>query len=286
MAITAASNIDALNVQNQISRTSQDLSKTFERLSSGLRINDASDDPAGLQMADNLRANARVANMAIRNANDGISLASIADAALGAISDVLNRMVELAAQSANGVYTNDQRSALSSEFIALGSEIERIAGSTTYNDIKILSNSQNISLQVGLNNSANSVIIMNSVLGTLSSMGLAANGSSSLSFSIIATTSTASQLAATNALSAVNNAINVVSAARGLVGAAESRLNTAVNFLTNLRDNYSAAESQIRDVDVAQEVANMVRLQVLQQSQTAVLAQVNLEPQRVLDLLK
>jgi len=286
MTITAASNIGSIRVQRQLSLTSQALSKTFERLSSGLRINHAGDDPAGLQLADSLRADARVAAMAIRNANDAISLTSIMDAALSEIGNLLQRMAELAQQSANGIYTNTQRSALSSEFLALGSEIERIAVTTTFNGIYLLSSSQDISIQVGFDGSSASRITINAVLGTLNSLGLAASGSSALSYSIIATTSTASQLAAQNALSALNSAIDALGVSRGLVGAAESRLSSALNYLTVARENFLAAESRIRDADVAQEVADMVRLQVLQQAGTAVLAQVNQNPARVLDLLK
>jgi len=286
MTITAASNIGSIRVQRQLSLTSQALSKTFERLSSGLRINHAGDDPAGLQLADSLRADARVAAMAIRNANDAISLTSIMDAALSEIGNLLQRMAELAQQSANGIYTNTQRSALSSEFLALGSEIERIAVTTTFNGIYLLSSSKNISIQVGFDGSSASRITINAVLGTLNSLGLAASGSSALSYSIIATTSTASQLAAQNALSALNSAIDALGVSRGLVGAAESRLSSALNYLTVARENFLAAESRIRDADVAQEVADMVRLQVLQQAGTAVLAQVNQNPARVLDLLK
>jgi len=239
-----------------------------------------------LQLADKLRSDARVASVAIRNANDGLSLTAIADNALQQVSNILQRMYELANQSANGVYTNSQRSALSSEFLALGSEIERIAATTTFNGINLLSNSQGVTIQVGLDGTANSRISISSVLGTLSSLGLASSGSSALSYSIIATTSTLAQAAAQNALSAIDNAINLVGTTRGLMGAAESRLQYAVDYLTVARENFIAAESRIRDADVAQEVAEMVRLQILQQSATAVLAQANLQPSRVLDLLQ
>ncbi len=286
MPITAASNVNSLHAANQLARTTADLSKTFERLSSGLRINSAADDPAGLALADSLRSDARIASVAIRNANDGISLTSVADAALDEIGDMLTRMAELATQSANGVYTNSQRSALSSEFVALGSEIERIAKTTTFNNLNLLSNSQNITLQVGLDGTSNSRITLTAVTGTLSALGLSSGGSGALTFSIIDNTSTLAQLASQNAVSAVNSAITSLGNIRGLLGAAQSRLDVAVNYLTVARENYIAAESRIRDADVAQEVAEMVRLQVLQQAGTAVLAQANQQPTLVLDLLK
>lgn len=285
MTITAASNSDSLKAQTSLARTSNELSKTFERLSSGLRINSASDDPAGLALADGLRSDARVAAVAVRNANDGLSLAAIADAGLSEIGNLLTRMAELATQSANGIYTTTQRSALSSEFLALGSEIDRIAKTTTFNGLSLLSSSQNITLQVGIDSTSNSQITMTAVRGTLDSLGLATAGSSAMNYTIISTTSTLSQAAATTALSAIQTAINTLGSTRGVVGAAESRLNTAINYLTVVRENFVAAESRIRDADVAEEVANMVRLQVLQQSGTAVLAQANQQPALVLKLL-
>lgn len=285
MAVSVASNIASLRAQRQVSKASDSLAKTFQRLSSGLRINGAADDAAGLSLADSLRANAKIASIAVRNANDGISITSLTDAGLDEIINNLQRMAELATQSSNGVYTNTQRSALSSEFIALGSEVERIAATTTFNGIALLSNSPGVTLQVGLDGTTSSQISISGVLGTLNSMGLGSAGGA-LTFSIIASTSAASQAAAAAALSAVNAAIVSVGVQRGIVGAAESRLNSAVSYLQVVRENFIAAESRIRDADVAQEVAEMVRLQVLQQASTAVLAQANLQPQIALTLLR
>ncbi len=285
MAITLASNIASLRAQTDLRQTNQALSSTFERLSSGLRINSAADDPAGLQVADALRRDAALAAVALRNANDGISQASIADAALSEIGNVLYRMAELASQSSNGIYTNSQRSALQSEFYALGSEIDRISRTTEFNSVKLLSNSSSTALQVGLNGSSDSVINIESVISTLDSINLANAGSSALRFSIIGTTVLGAQTASQLALDAVNAAINSISVRRGVIGAAESRLEHAVNYLTIARENFVAAESRIRDADVAQEVAEMVRLQVLQQSEMAVLAQANQQPAQVLALL-
>lgn len=286
MALSFASNIDSVRAQTDLRRTTASLSRTFERLSSGLRINSASDDPAGLGLADKLRADAKIASVAIRNANDGLSLTAIADSALQEIGNMLTRMSELAEQSANGAYTNTQRSALSSEFLALGSEIDRIARTTEFNNLNLLSGSSNVTVQVGFTSQSTSQIVIQAVRGTLDSLGLASSGSSALSFSIIGTTTAGSQNAAQNALDAVNAAISTLSVTRGTLGAAESRLSTAINYLSVARENFVAAESRIRDADIAQEVADMVRLQVLQQSGTAVLAQANLQPEVVLSLLK
>lgn len=285
MPITIASNPASLLAQKNLSKATKDLSKTFERLSSGLRINRASDDPAGLALADALRNDTKLASVAIRNANDGISLVSIADNAFSAITDVLYRMSELASQSANGVYTNTQRSALQTEFESLGSEIERIAITTKFNGLTLLSASSDLGLQVGLDGSANSRINIASVLGTLQSLGLAPVGSSRLTFSIISVTSTQAQLAATTALDAITAAIGSVTAKRGVLGAAESRLNIAINNLSIARENFAAAESRIRDVDIAEETANLVRLQIIQQAATAILAQANQQPSVALRLL-
>lgn len=285
MALSLSTNVSAINAQNNLSKTTAALNTTFQRLSSGLRINSAKDDPAGLAMADSLQTDARLAAVAIRNANDGISLTSIADSAMSEIGNILSRMGELAQQSANGVYTNSQRSALSSEFTALGSEIERIATTTSFNDRALLSNSQSVSLQVGLDSSSDSQITITAINGTLAALGLAASGST-LSFSVIANSDEASQSAATAALTAVTGALSSLNSSRGSLGAAESRLSFAIDHLAVARENFIAAESRIRDADVAQEVAEMVRLQVLQQATTAVLAQANQQPQLVLQLLQ
>ncbi len=285
MTITAASNVASLKAQTTLSRTTQQLSSVYERLSSGLRINKASDDPAGLSLADSLRADSRIATVAIRNANDGISITSIASAGLEQIGSILSRLSELATQSANGVYTNAQRSALSSEFVALGSEIERIAVTTEFNGVKLLSGSNSVTLQVGLDGTANSRISIQGVQATLSSLGLASPGSSALSFSIIDVTSAAAQLAAQNAIDQIDAAISSLSSVRGTIGAAESRLNVAVGYLQVARENFIAAESRIRDADVAADAAELVRLQVLQQANVAVLAQANQQPALVRELL-
>jgi flagellin len=177
-------------------------------------------------------------------------------------------------------------SALSLEFVALGSEIDRIAKVTNFNNITLLSNSSAVTLQVGLNSQATGQITMQSVLATLDSLGLAASGSSALSYSLLGITTVQAQSAALLALDAINSAITSLTFRRGVIGASESRLTYAIDFLSTARENFLAAESRIRDADVAQEVANMVRLQVLQQAGTAVLAQANQQPQIALSLLR
>ena len=278
MSITIGTNITSLQSQRRLGLASAQLSKTFERLSSGQRINRASDDAAGLAIADQLRADQRIATVAIRNANDGISTIAIADSALGEIGNVLTRLAELAQQSANGTFSDVQRSALSNEFMALGSEIQRIAQTTEFNGVKLLSNTGSIDLQVGFNASSISQIKIENVTGTLSSLGLG-DAAGVLSYSV---TSSASAL---QALDAVNAAIGSLASTRGNIGAVESRLSVAINNLAVARENFAAAESRIRDVDVAGEAAELTRLNILQQAGASVLAQANQQPSLALALL-
>jgi len=250
-----------------------------------LRINKASDDAAGLSIAENLRSESTLATVAIRNANDAISVIAIADQAIGQVSSILNRLSELAQQSASGVYDTTQRSALQNEFTALTSEIERIAVTTQFNGIDLLSNGQNITFQVGFDGSSLSQLSYNGVNATLQAMGLAAAGSSAASFSISGTTIEAAQSASRLALGAISDAIQSVNRNRGTLGALESRLNTSINNLQVARENFKAAESQIRDLDVASEAAELTRVNILQQAGAAVLAQANQQPSIALQLL-
>jgi flagellin len=286
MGITIQTNVASLDAQRRLGQTTSQLNKSYQRLSSGLRIVSASDDAAGLAVADKLRADTRIASVAIRNANDGVSLIAIADGALEQIGNVLQRQAELSEQSANGVLSSTQRSALQSEFVALGSEVERIAVTTTFNGLQLLSGGASVALQVGFDSTANSRIQFNGVNGTLASLGLAATNSSQLSFSINAAgAATNGQVAARAALDAVRLAIGSLTANRGTLGAAESRLNVAVANLQVARQNFASAESQIRDVDVASEAATLTRLNILQQAGASVLAQANQQPALALSLL-
>ncbi len=285
MAITLGSNIASLQAQRRLATATSKLGSTFEKLSSGQRINKASDDAAGLAIADSLRADQRVASVAIRNANDGISTIAIADSALSEIGNVLSRLAELSEQSANGVFSPEQRSALSNEFVALASEIERIAVTTEFNGVKLISGSNTLSLQVGFNSGSVSQISFTGVQGTLTSLGLAATNTSSLSYSLNGINIEQGQSASRLALDAVNSAISSLASTRGTLGAAESRLNVAINNLSVARENFAAAESQIRDTDVAQQAAELTRLGILQQAGSAVLAQANQQPSLALSLL-
>lgn len=285
MAITIGNNIVSLQAQRRLGVATEQLGQTFERLSSGQRINKASDDAAGLAIADSLRAAQRIASVAVRNANDGISTIAIADGALGEISNVLQRLGELAEQSANGVFSVTQRSALQNEFSALGSEIERIAVTTTFNGVNLLSGGSTITLQVGFDSASTAQIQITNVRGTLNALGLAQANSSSMSFSISGTSIDVGQSASRMALDAINAAIGSLAQTRGNLGAAESRLKVAINSLSVARENFASAESRIRDVDVAEEAAQLTRLSILQQAGAAVLAQANQQPGLALSLL-
>lgn len=286
MAITLGSNIASLQAQRRLGNATQALGTSYEKLSSGQRINKASDDAAGLAIADSLRASQRVASVAIRNANDGISTIAIADSALGEIGNVLSRLAELSQQSANGVFSVIQRSALSNEFVALGSEVERIAVTTEFNGVKLLSGNAAVVLQVGFNSTSTSQISYTGVQGTLSALGLAGANQSALSFSLNGATLSEGQSSSRLALDAVNTAIQSLASTRGTLGAAQSRLEVAINNLGVARENFASAESRIRDVDVASEAAELTRLGILQQAGASILAQANQQPGLALSLLR
>lgn len=285
MAINIRTNVPSLTAQRNLDTSTNQLNTSYERLSSGLRINRARDDAAGLAIAESLKADSRVASVAIRNANDGISIISIADQAIGQIGNVLTRLAELAEQSANGVYGNVQRSALSNEFVALTSEIERIAYTTKFNGLNLLSGGGTVVFQVGFDSASTSQVSYTGVEVTLAALGLASPGTSVVTYSIIDTTDMESQSAARLALDAINAAITSVTRNRGALGAAESRLEVTISNLQVARENFKAAESRIRDVDVAGEAAELTRINILQQAGAAILAQANSQPQLALQLL-
>lgn len=286
MAITLGSNISSLQAQRRLAVSTDALNSIFLRLSSGQRINKASDDAAGLAIADSLRANIRVSQVAVRNANDGISSVTIADSSLADIGNVLGRMAELSQQSSNGTFSVVQRSALQNEFVALASEIERIATTSEFNGVKLLSGNSSLTLQIGFNSQSTSQISFTGVQGTLQALGLAAAASSALTYSLNGTTITEGGSASRAALDAISRAISSLAATRGILGAAESRLKVAISNLSISRENLASAESRIRDIDVASEAAELTRLNILQQAGAAVLAQANQAPSLALQLLR
>jgi flagellin len=251
MAISIGINVQSIQAQRQLSGTTNKLQRVYERLSSGQRINRAADDAAGLSIADSLRADQRIASVAINNANDGISVIAIADGALSEITNVLIRMSELSEQSANGTFSTSQRSALQTEFDLLGSEVQRISITTEFNSVTLLSTNQTIVLQVGFDSEETSQISLRNVTATLSTIGLStATSGQGLGYSLNGLNFAEAQSGSRLALDAVRMAISSISNMRGALGSGESRLRTAINYLAIARENFGAAESQIRDADV------------------------------------
>ena len=285
MGINIRTNLPALGATRNLEVASNKLNNSYQRLSSGLRINRASDDAAGLAVAENLKAGASTATVAIRNANDGISVITIADQAVSQIGNVLNRMAELATQSSNGVIDNVQRSALQNEFTALSSEIERIAVTTKFNGLNLLDGQKDVVFQIGFDGQSTSQLTYGAVDVRLAGMGLANTGESASAYSIIGNNEIDAQSAARVALDAIQSALTSINQKRGSLGALESRLEVTINNLTVARENFKAAESRIRDVDVATEAAELTRLNILQQAGASILAQANQAPQLALQLL-
>ncbi|HGY90143.1 MAG TPA: flagellin FliC [Planctomycetes bacterium] len=272
MGLRINTNVFSLNAQRNLAAHSNRLGKSFARLSTGLRITNASDDAAGLAISERLRARVRSLDQAGRNANDGISLASTAEGALGETSNILTRLRELAVQASNGTASTADKTTLNDEFQSLVSEVTRIANSTNFNSINLLNSTSTVSFQVGAGTTAGT----DTISVTLASATASALGLSSLDISS----------SPTAAIAAIDTAINSVAKTRGTFGAVQNRLNSTINALDISVENLSAAESRIRDVDVAKESAALTRNTILQQAAIGVLSQANLAPQSALSLLQ
>ena len=284
MSVVIASNLISLRLQTQIKRTVSELGSVYERLGSGLRINSAVDEPAGLALSNKLRSQSKLLAVSVRNANDGLSYVATADAGLAEITSLLERMSELANQGANSIYTLTQHSALQSEFEALGSEVERVAVVSQFNGFNTLNGSVDKTVQVGLTGDSSSTILISSVIATLADLSIGSAGA--LTYSLTGTSINDAVSASQLAVVALSSAIDQISLKRGVVGAASARLRSAINLLTVMRENTLAAESQIRDTDIAEDIAKLTRLNVLRQSQIALLAQANQYSTQVLKLLE
>ncbi len=274
MGFRINSNIEAFNAQRNLQVTSAMYAKSVERLSSGLRINRAGDDAAGLSISEKLRAQVRGLAQAQRNAQDGISLIQTAEGALDATQAILQRMRELAVQASNGTLSSGDRSSISSEVSALNTELDRIASSTKFNGISLLNGTLSATLQIGTS-SASSDQVNVAVSTSMSSVGLG-----------VSTISVTTQTGAQAALDTIDTALNTVSTTRGTFGAVQNRLEYTIANLGVAQENLAASESRIRDVDMAAETVNFTRAQILQQAGTSVLAQANTAPQAVLTLLR
>jgi flagellin len=270
-------NVASINTVRILDSSQKELTTSMERLSSGKRINHARDDAAGMAISSKMTSQIKGMNQAVRNTNDGISLVQTADGAMEGISDKLQRMRELAVQSANGIYSTADRAALNTEFQALDDEITRVADSAKFNDQALLNTSSGLNIQVGHLNETSSRISVSRADVSSDAMG----GANKINVASIGT-ATASQTAITS----IDAALSQVNTARASLGSTQNRLETTVKDLKNNVENLSASRSRIQDADFASETANLAKNQILQQAGMAMLAQANQLPQQVLSLLR
>ncbi|MCA8944555.1 MAG: flagellin FliC [Planctomycetes bacterium] len=274
MGLRVNTNVASINAQRNLATNNANLANNFRRLATGLRVSTAADDAAGLAISERLKAQIRSSEQNKRNANDGISLAQTAEGALNEVSNILVRLRELSIQAANGTVSDQDKSTLNEEFSSLVSEINRIGQSTEFNGIKLLDGtSSTINFQVGFGVTTGVDTIAVSLSPALST-SLSLN---SLDIGSTGNTSTA--------ISTIDTAINSISSLRGSLGAIQNRLNSTINNLGSRIENLSAANSRIRDVDVAYETAQLTRNSILQQASISVLAQANSSGQSALALL-
>jgi flagellin len=280
MGLIVNTNLFSLNAQRHVKHTQGQLGKSVERLSSGLRVNSARDDAAGLAISMKLTAHTRSLNQAVRNAQDGISIVQTAEGGMNEIHNILTRMRELATQAANGVLSDSDRTALNNEFTDLKTEITRISDTTDFNGRKLINgdlSASGVSLQVGINNTVNDRITVAG--GTFADIDASAIGLSQTVSSIDQVTNAQSML------TLVDSAIAVVSTRRGNLGGVQNRLDSTIANLEITAENLTAANSRIRDADFAVETANLTRSQIILQAGIASLSQANVLPQYALQLL-
>jgi len=284
MPVRIFNNIASLNAQRILGINNDRLALSVERISSGIRVNRASDDAAGLGISEALRSDIRALRQAVRNSNDGIALINVAEGALNEQSSILIRLRELASQAATGTVGSTERATIQLEFNALRNEIDRISATTQFNGqglvdgslASTVSSANQVLIQVGIDSGVNSRINLNEQIN------LTAVTSSSLGIDSISVTGAAEAL---TTLDTINTAISKVTQARGQVGAVQNRLTRSVGNLSVSIENLQAAESSIRDADIAKEIADLTRNQILVQSATAMVGQANLIPQSILLLL-
>ena len=285
MAVRIFNNIPSLTAQRILGVNNNRLAQSVERISSGIRINKAADDAAGLAVSEGLRSDIRALRQAVRNASDGISLLSVTEGALNEQGGMLIRLRELASQAATGTVGSTERQTIQLEFSALRAELDRITATTEFNGLKLINGNlgssvsdvnSHILIQIGINNSAESRLDLNKELN------LEAISSTNLEIHTLSVTGAAQAL---TALDVINDAISSVTASRGKVGAVQNRLTRSIANLSVSVENLTAAESSIRDADIAEEVAQLTRNQILVQTATAMVGQANLIPQSVLQLL-
>jgi flagellin len=270
MGLQINTNVPALNTSRVLRRSTQGLNKSLERLSSGLRINRAADDAAGLAIAEAFRSQVRGTQVAQRNSQDGVSLVQTAEGALSETTNILQRIRELAVQSANGTQSTDNRVALNAEVQQLLAQIDDIAQDTEFNGIRVLSAAQTVTLQSGANQSQ--TLTISTAGAQTRELGISTVAVSSLALSV-------------SAINTIDVAIKSVNSLRSTLGAFQNRLEFTINTLAIQEENASASESAIRDADIAQETIRFTRNQILVSAGTSVLAQANIVPQTALQLL-
>ena len=284
MPLRIYNNLYSMNAQRNLGSNNANLGQSLERLSSGLRVNRGADDAAGLAISEKLRSDIRAINQVVRNSNDGISIINTAEGALSQQSAMLTRMRELAAQAATGSVGSTERQTIQREFGALRDELDRITAVTEFNGQKLTDGSLSSSIaagsqviiQIGFKSTVNDRINLNTAVD------VTAIDSTGLAIQNLSVTAAAEAL---TALSTINSAISKVTDARGRLGAVQNRFTYTIANLQISAENLQAAESQIRDADYASEISQFTRNQILVQASTAILAQANLVPQTVLQLL-
>lgn len=273
MTMFVNTNVSSLNAQRQLFNSSTALNTSFERLSSGFRINRAADDAAGLQITDRMTSQIQGLNQAVRNANDAISLTQTAEGALGEVTNALQRIRVLAVQSQNGINSSADRTALQKEVSALKVEISRVAQTTQFGGVDLLKGGFSAAFLVGANSNQNIDVTLKRSGGF---------GSSGLKLS---NTTVETIIGASSALTAVDKALSAIGGVRADLGALQNRFQSTIRNLSNISENVSGARSRIKDTDFATETANLTRNQIIQQASTTVLSQANQRPQAALSLL-
>jgi len=272
-------NVASLNAQRNASNTQLSLATSMQRLSSGMRVNSSKDDAAGLAIAERMQAQVRGMNVAVRNANDGISLAQTAEGALSKVGDSLQRMRELGVQARNATNTTTDLDSIGKEFAELGAEIQRVLAGTTFNGTAILGGGAGAKdFQIGANTTVNDIVTVTTTDLTADADITAVTGDA------IDNTKTVADLKTT--IDQIDTAINTVSSTRATLGAAQNRFEAVISNLMVSVENQSASRSRIMDADYASETANLSRAQILQQAGTAMVSQANQMPQQVLSLLR
>jgi flagellin len=280
-------NISSLNAQRNMGTSQGALATSMQRLSSGLRVNSAKDDAAGLGIAERMTSQVRGMNAAIRNANDGISMSQTAEGAMGKVADSLQRMRELAVQSANATNSNSDKDSLDKEFGELSKEIQRVLGGTSFNGKHVLgADAGTFTFQVGANTTTNDAIDINTTDLTTDATITTVAGTDNTGAGRAVIDNTAGIPAIKTVIDNIDTAINTISSQRAVMGASQSRFDSTIANLQISVENQTAAKSRIMDTDFASETANLSRANILQQAGNAMVAQANQLPQQVLSLLR